>query len=130
MSNFDHRAAFIERLCVLKGSDNLSKFAARCSMSEGGMRKYLTGQSSPSLDKLIQISRAMGISISSLIGESEMQAPSVERHPYEKISDCYGTHFLFLALDSLSIDERQALERKVVKHGAMWLLESVAREDK
>lgn len=133
----DYKNAFIEKLIILRGAKNLSSFAAFCGLSEGGMRKYITGISSPSLDKLAQIARANGVSISWLVGETTSRPPQLnplltveKRYPSTEGQDALKAQFLGFgsvltqAINSLSIEELQQLTDKVLKHGTASLLET------
>jgi transcriptional regulator with XRE-family HTH domain len=55
--------AFKERLKLLIGNNSSLGFAQKCGISESVLRKYLKGESEPTLSKLIAISRACEIPV-------------------------------------------------------------------
>lgn len=56
--NKDIIMRFPERLKEAVGSESVRGFAHKCGLSESGLRKYLSGETYPPLDKLISISEA------------------------------------------------------------------------
>ncbi|MEW8200384.1 MAG: helix-turn-helix transcriptional regulator, partial [Candidatus Thiodiazotropha endolucinida] len=62
---------FSNNLRTAIGKESVSSFAKRCGLSEGLLRKYLSG-SVPGLDKVIAISDAAGVSIDWLARGSDM----------------------------------------------------------
>lgn len=55
--------AFSERIKQLVGHESVRKFAKRCGISETALRKYLSGESLPVLDKLIAMANASDVSV-------------------------------------------------------------------
>lgn len=58
--NFDQ---FKGRLRLAIQDESINSFAIKCGMSEGLLRKYLTGTTLPGMDKLVSISETAGVSI-------------------------------------------------------------------
>lgn len=54
---------FKDRLEEAMGSDSSRVFAAKCGLSDGVIRNYLSGKTYPSLDRLAQIASASGRSV-------------------------------------------------------------------
>ncbi|EKO3919717.1 helix-turn-helix transcriptional regulator [Vibrio metschnikovii] len=61
---FDKEAImrFPERLRVSIGDLSVRSFAQKCGLSESGLRKYISGETYPPLDKLISIAEAASVS--------------------------------------------------------------------
>lgn len=53
---------FPERLKYSIGDLSVRAFAQKCGLSESGLRKYISGETYPPLDKLIAIAEASGVS--------------------------------------------------------------------
>ncbi|URR14770.1 helix-turn-helix domain-containing protein [Citrobacter portucalensis] len=67
---------FKDRLEEAMGNDSSRVFAAKCGLSDGVIRNYLSGKTYPSLDRLAQIASASGRSVEwfirdETVGESE-----------------------------------------------------------
>lgn len=68
MSDNDTKKEFVSRLKKLMGEDSTLRFAKRCGIDEGSMRKYLEGKSLPGLLNAKKIADAEGVSIDWLAG--------------------------------------------------------------
>ncbi|HCH3753729.1 TPA: helix-turn-helix transcriptional regulator [Vibrio parahaemolyticus] len=77
MKNSDHIfereviMRFPERLREAIGDSSVRAFAQKCGHSESGLRKYLSGETYPPLDKLTSIAQAADVSIEWLINGSD-----------------------------------------------------------
>lgn len=77
MKNSDHIfereviMRFPERLRKAIGSTSVRAFAQKCGHSESGLRKYLSGETYPPLDRLTFIAEAADVSIEWLINGSD-----------------------------------------------------------
>lgn len=68
-------SGFPARLKSLIGEESLRSFSRKLGMSDTGLRAYLSGKTSPTLEKLIQISEVTGADISWLAtGETQKEA--------------------------------------------------------
>jgi transcriptional regulator with XRE-family HTH domain len=66
--------AFEERIKKVVGSQSVRSFGEKCGLSDGALRKYLTGRSEPGLSALKSISEAAGVEIKWLAtGEGPMR---------------------------------------------------------
>lgn len=129
----DHKSIFVERITALKGDKNLSNFASLCGMSEGGMRKYLQGASSPSLEKLSQIASANNVSIAWLIGEAISPKPLIERDINDKATseaDFGKKKEIMRMLNTLDNAELNDFINKLRRNGVASILRSEEEEQR
>lgn len=61
-SNYQHEW-FSERLNIAIGKESSRSFARRTGLSETVMRKYLSGESTPNVERLVSIASAAGVSV-------------------------------------------------------------------
>lgn len=73
---------FPERLKEAVGNDSVRGFAQKCGLSESGLRKYLSGETFPPLDKLILIAEAANRSFSWLCS-GEVEQPLARKDESE-----------------------------------------------
>lgn len=69
----EYQQVFQRNMRELKGNDSLATFAEKCAIKYGTMRNYIEGSTSPSLDALVSIKEANGVSIGELVGEQPLQ---------------------------------------------------------
>ncbi|MFB5077174.1 XRE family transcriptional regulator [Raoultella sp. C349492] len=68
---------FKDRLRKAIGDKSIRKFAAECGISYGAMHKYFAGVTQPTLDNLVALSKATGVSIEWL-ATGEERSPAVQ----------------------------------------------------
>jgi len=56
-------ALFATRLKAMIGKNPASRFARKCGLNEGTLRKYLTGEAIPGADKLLRIAQVTGVNL-------------------------------------------------------------------
>ena len=62
---------FTKRLREVLSKKSIRGLAKECDVSEGSLRRYLKGESDPSLQNVIAIARAANVSVAWLVGESD-----------------------------------------------------------
>ena len=56
-------AFFATRLKSLIGKQPAARFARKCGLNEGTLRKYLMGEATPGVDKLLRIAKVAGVNL-------------------------------------------------------------------
>ncbi len=71
-------ALFATRLKSMIGKNPASRFARKCGLNEGTLRKYLMGEATPGVDKLLRISQVAGVNLQWLVtGEGAQSTAAV-----------------------------------------------------
>ena len=71
-------ALFATRLKLMIGKNPASRFARKCGLNEGTLRKYLMGEATPGVDKLLRIAQVAGVNLHWLVtGEGVQSAAAV-----------------------------------------------------
>ena len=71
-------ALFATRLKSMIGKNPASRFARKCGLNEGTLRKYLMGEATPGVDKLLRIAQVAGVNLHWLVtGEGAQSAAAV-----------------------------------------------------
>ena len=97
------KIAFGERLKQAIGNESVLSFAKKCGLSDTLIGKYIKGISYPGIDKLPQIAKASGKSISWFF-EDDTQTPSLaEQSPNpEELQEWWGIISKSMTLNELS----------------------------
>ncbi|UCQ39646.1 helix-turn-helix domain-containing protein [Edwardsiella piscicida] len=111
---------FGERLRSAIGAESVNAFAKRCGISEATIRKYMSGNTYPGIDKMHSLSKSTGKSISWLISGDEESLVKKNEPSHDELLKWWGIIF-----DSLNSDEKQVIISQYQRHGVNALFSGV-----
>lgn len=104
-------------LGILKGARSQREFAEYCNISQSGLRKYLIGESTPTLQMVEDIAKSCGADPLWMVSpnnDTGRASEGLEQGKHDSFLDEIITH--------LSEAEKQALAKKILKVGITALL--------
>lgn len=93
---------FKDRLKILIGKNSVRSFASECGISDATIRKYLSGQSLPGIDKVEAIVKYTGCSLEWLVTGKGTQQPAPPNNVTPKEIEA-GWDYIF---KSLTLEEK------------------------
>ncbi|AUZ66657.1 helix-turn-helix domain-containing protein [Citrobacter amalonaticus] len=111
---------FGERLKAAIGKESVNSFAKRCGISEATIRKYMSGNTYPGIDKMHALSESTGKSISWLISGSEDDLVKKDEVNESELLKWWGIIF-----ESLKTEEKQLIISQYQRHGVNALFSDV-----
>lgn len=111
---------FGERLKAAIGKESVNSFAKRCGISEATIRKYMSGNTYPGIDKMHSLSESTGKSISWLISGDEEEFVKRDEENESELLKWWGIIF-----ESLKTEEKQLIISQYQRHGVNALFSDV-----
>lgn len=125
----DQIVRFGERLEKAMGGLNKSEVARRSGLSEASVRKYLRGDSYPTIDSAARVADACGVSLMWLLtGKSEQDDGSIQHKKNEQKFDVSenSIEFIVSLLGFVSCKDRKALATAASEIGIKGILNRLA----
>lgn len=108
---------FVRNLHKLKGEMSQHQFAKLCQVSQTGMRKYLLGESSPTLQMIEQIAHACGVEAVSLLTAETNRGTQIDNNKTQSLTA------FDIVTARMSTDERDALADYIIQFGLRGILD-------
>ncbi|MEB0965002.1 helix-turn-helix transcriptional regulator [Citrobacter braakii] len=125
----DQIVRFGERLEKAMGGLNKSEVARRSGLSEASVRKYLRGDSYPTIDSAARVADACGVSLTWLLtGEQQQDSGSILHEKCESKFDSHedSIEFIVSLLGFVSSNDRKALATAASEIGIKGILSRLA----
>lgn len=97
-------STFALRLKSIIDNDSMNHFAKKCQLSESAIRKYLRGDSEPTLQNLLAMAKAGNVSVAWLASGDTLYAPTPNKQPITQNRTAIIAEISFTSLKDFNLD--------------------------